>query len=330
MEIPGLWLVAAIVSPLIVCICPIAMYLKKRRSEDAWFNVWFMLNPKYGLGSQTLFWVVILVPLVWFLFFGLFSWRGYSVELSAGGFEEFIKISTLPIGLLSLSIPLTALVTYLHSTAQTAKQIEKNERELFYLHRREFVFYFDSIGLTLIHDVYQVSYKISPRIHGKLFKGAVGNGVPELNCTEVDRLVYELRDAERCLAKVMREKISIDTTQAYFRFCEIITGHINFLAIRDLMLQIEKDQHLISIGSREVYSIGSTAVHAAAAFECVRVYLTNLLSFANYEKGIKDISHDSISIDRIYCVGDAELNLRMNIVELAVDPSDDLYIPLSG
>jgi hypothetical protein len=306
----------------------IAPFLKKRRPRDSWLNVSLMLNPKHGLGSQTLFWLVVLVPLTYFAIFGAITWKDYSVSMDTLGFLKFIEISTLPIGLLSLSIPLTALVTYLHSTAQTAKQIEKNEHEMFYLHRREFVYYFEQIGQTTINDVYPVSYKISPRIHGKLFKGDVSAGIPELDRKKIDGLVLELREAEQCLAKVLTEDTFSEPGKAYLKFCEIITNHINFFIIRDLRLLVDHGSHPIhsdSKGTPILYSIGCNEEHAVAAYECVKIYLTNVLYFSGYQKGLDDLFNNPLNIWQMSLEGRAKTKIRMTIAKLTPNPPDDLF-----
>lgn len=302
METSEILLGASILLPPIGWAVLIAPYLKKQRPLDSWRNVLFMLNPEHGLGSQTLFWLVVLAPLTYFVIFGAFAWKGYDVSLNADGFKQFIDISTLPIALLSLSIPLTALVTYLHSTAQTAKQIEKNEHELFYLHRREFIFYFEQIGATTLYDVFKVEFRISPRIHGQFFKGEVKEGIPLLDTCKVDELVGKFKEAERCLAQVLTEPHSDETHQAYFTFCENVNRLINFLAIRDLKLHVETNSYLMSwpgAEGREVQSIGWRADHAIAAFDCLRVYLNNILHFSTYKKGLQDLYKDDRSVVKL-------------------------------
>ncbi|MTB32825.1 hypothetical protein GF683_09755, partial [Providencia alcalifaciens] len=92
------------------------------------------------LTQQTLFWLAIVIPIVSFIYFGLFAWSGKTPVFSAHGFERFIKISTLPLGLLSLAIPFTAVINNIHRTIQTNEQIEqsrmKNTFDLTFSHRK--------------------------------------------------------------------------------------------------------------------------------------------------------------------------------------------------
>lgn len=82
------------------------------------------LNPEQGLHLQPLFWFSILTPFAVFLSFGVYAWEGFQLDFSYDGFENFIRLSKLPLGLLGLSLPLAVLVSRLHSTVQTATQIE--------------------------------------------------------------------------------------------------------------------------------------------------------------------------------------------------------------
>lgn len=103
---------------------------------------YFEMNEK-PLTSQTLFWLAIIIPFASFCYFGYFSWHGKPFLFNAEGFERFIKISALPLGLLSLSIPFVSVVNNVHRTIQTSKQIDssefKNNIDLFYAHQKNFI-----------------------------------------------------------------------------------------------------------------------------------------------------------------------------------------------
>ncbi len=89
---------------------------------------WLALDHR-SLGHQPLFWVAIFLPVTLFLFFGCLSWIGSSPQWNYEGFNHFIDRSKLPLGFLTLSIPFTALVTSMHRSIQTAKQIEHNDQK---------------------------------------------------------------------------------------------------------------------------------------------------------------------------------------------------------
>lgn len=116
-----------------------------------------------SLTRQPLFWLAIGVPLVCFCVFGGIAWQGNSFHFSAAGFNSFIEISRLPLGLLALAIPLTALVTSMHRSVQMEKQIteaqNKNTADLYYAHKRFFLEQIKDIDfltqtLNLYHSLY--------------------------------------------------------------------------------------------------------------------------------------------------------------------------------
>ena len=84
----------------------------------------------HGLGSQPLFWVAIVAPIGLFLSTGVWAWDWIGFDISAKGFNHFIDISKLPLGLLALSIPLAVLTARLHGTKQTALQITKANEQI--------------------------------------------------------------------------------------------------------------------------------------------------------------------------------------------------------
>ncbi|EKO3929400.1 hypothetical protein GA787_003303, partial [Vibrio metschnikovii] len=82
------------------------------------------LNPDDGLDKQVLFWLAVLLPIIIAVGLGIPVWIEYSLAFNAEAYDNFLKISRLPIGLSSLAIPLGVLVGKLHSAKQTARQIE--------------------------------------------------------------------------------------------------------------------------------------------------------------------------------------------------------------
>lgn len=90
---------------------------------------WYKLTYS-SLTSQWLFWGAIFVPFLSFLYFGIFAWKGHSIDMSSEGLNRFIIISKLPLGLLSLSIPFVAIVTSAHRSIQTATQISSTNTQI--------------------------------------------------------------------------------------------------------------------------------------------------------------------------------------------------------
>lgn len=103
---------------------------------------WFALDHR-SLGHQPLFWMAMGLPVLLFFYFGWFSWKGSSLQWDQDGFNNFINSSRLPLGLLALTIPFTVLITSMHRSIQTAKQIEeaqvKNTADRHFAHMKFFI-----------------------------------------------------------------------------------------------------------------------------------------------------------------------------------------------
>ncbi|HGH4673854.1 TPA: hypothetical protein ACJIWW_003076 [Enterobacter asburiae] len=89
---------------------------------------WFKLDEK-NLFNQPLFITSILLPLYYFLAFGLWTWKDQNILLSSSGFLNFYEISKLPLLILALSVPLASIINNIHRTIQTEKQIHESERK---------------------------------------------------------------------------------------------------------------------------------------------------------------------------------------------------------
>ncbi|OOE94089.1 hypothetical protein [Salinivibrio sp. IB643] len=100
------------------------------------------LDPRTGLEKQLLFWLAVLLPVFLALGLAIPVWLEYSLSFSAKSYSTFLKISALPIGISSLSIPLGVLIGRLHGTKQTALQINEaqatNRTNLYLSHYSHF------------------------------------------------------------------------------------------------------------------------------------------------------------------------------------------------
>ncbi len=145
------------------------------------FKSTLKLNEDGGLSEQGLLWISILSPFLYFLVLGGISWDGYSVSVTSEGLKKFLSISGLPLGVLSLALPMSVLVSRLHATKQTAKQIkitqQKNNIDLFHSHRKELFSYFSQIGEVNYLDCLIGKFKVHPRVHKIFFNGMPENGI---------------------------------------------------------------------------------------------------------------------------------------------------------
>lgn len=121
--------------------CPIILFIIYLCIEfyRLGFKHAFKMNTK-PLTEQYLFWATLRIPLVSFIWFGCFAWANIELSMDADGYNTFLSASKLPLGLLSLSIPLAVIVNNVHRTIQTNKQIEetekKNKNDIFYSHQK--------------------------------------------------------------------------------------------------------------------------------------------------------------------------------------------------
>lgn len=91
-----------------------------------------------SLDKQPLFWFAVLSPIVLFLIFGLVIWKDYIPDLSKDGLDKFAEISKFPLAILALSPIFGVIVSNIHKSIQTEKEIiaseGKNTIDSFYAH----------------------------------------------------------------------------------------------------------------------------------------------------------------------------------------------------
>ncbi|HGK4849041.1 TPA: hypothetical protein ACJ2X1_000378 [Yersinia enterocolitica] len=92
------------------------------------------------LSKQWPFWISIFSPLIISILLSIPLWVDTTLDISANGYNKFLSIYRLPIGVLSLSIPLVAIVAHIHRTIQTAEQLnaarKKNIADSFFSHHK--------------------------------------------------------------------------------------------------------------------------------------------------------------------------------------------------
>lgn len=135
---------------LILYILFIVFYLLHLKNTNA-----FEMNAE-PLTKQRLFKAAFIIPITSFLAFGAVAWTGHSFQLDADGLNNFLNISKLPLGLLSLSVPFGVIVNNIHRTIQTDTQIKeaqkKNKADAFYSHRKNTIEILEKIVFPTIKD----------------------------------------------------------------------------------------------------------------------------------------------------------------------------------
>lgn len=251
----------------------------------------FSLHVDKGLSSQCLFWLAILTPFSYFILLGLLAWQGYSIRLDAEGFKTFISISALPLGVLSLALPLSASVARFHTTKQTAKQIEivsqKNNIDLYNSHRKELFGYFQQLGTMKYVQNFTVENKVHPRVYKVYFTGKPSEGVPKVKEESFERVSRLLRIVSMDLIKIINEE---DLDIAFNRYIIDFGGNVfelgRMLGIREieaLMSDSPKVPVIITGQNLHLETIGKTTDEAVSAFRCAENFFHNLCDFAGYE-----------------------------------------------
>ncbi|MBA6102444.1 hypothetical protein [Pseudomonas monteilii] len=290
-----LMLLLLVVMPIIFVGVTSTAIIKRLRKEENWREI-FSLNPDYGLDKQPLFWLSVAVPIIYFLGFGYFAWSEYTLSLTEPGFREFIRISALPLGLLGLSLPLAALITKLHSTSQTARQIEKSKHELFYLHRKEFTAYYDQIGPTKYSQDFTANFKINPRLHAKLFEGAASKGTPILRLDIIGDLIKRVQSVRHRLESMLSASDQPKFFTEYTEFCKEIIYLVQYLNVRDAEDFI--NEYGVPLPDEgEVRTVGQTLGHAYDIFTCVENYVIAAVEFAGL--GREALKFDRVALRRL-------------------------------
>ncbi|WBF43972.1 hypothetical protein [Serratia rubidaea] len=162
------------------------------------------------LSEQWMFWLSILTPLFLSILLSIPLWLQTKIKLSAEGYDNFLQTFKLPIGVLSLSIPLVAIVAHIHRTIQTAEQIQttrkKNAADSFFSHHK---FMIEAFGKIATKDI-EISnspfeYKIgdSYQLYDIFFThSSYDNGINTSYLTKVTSLIEsEMNKIESILVK---------------------------------------------------------------------------------------------------------------------------------
>lgn len=256
------------------------------------------LNEESGLAKQGLLWLSILSPLLYFFAFGVLSWSEYSISVTSTGLNKFFSISVLPLGALSLSLPLSVLVSRLHATKQTARQIritqQKNNIDLFHSHRKELFSYFSQIGDVQYLDCLTGKFKVHPRVHKVFFSGRPETGIPQINEEAFKEIERELSTARWQLHSIIQE-VNPQLTYSFYiaNFCSTIYRLSEKLGLPEIFNDLAQNSVLVPIvldgkEKMELLTVGKTTDEAVAAYRYAKGYFQNLCDFAGRELKITE------------------------------------------
>lgn len=195
-------------SPIICSVLLFACASGISASKGATFyNFAYHLDPRRGLASQwpLRFWLFTII--VYFLAAGVICWAPYTLSFTPEGFDTFIEISKFPIALISLTIPIGVFISRLHSTQQTAAQIEatdmKNRLDAFHAQRKGIVEYIASLGTVELANKVSLKIQINQAFHSEVFR----NSTHETGALEADERV--LSDVASQVSSVLDDLASV-------------------------------------------------------------------------------------------------------------------------
>ncbi len=287
-------LICIVAAPLTSILILSLVRLKQADSFTSAIKQIFTFEPEKGLAEQPPLWMGLTTPLFYALIIGSYAWAPYSIDISSKGFKEFISVSTLPLAVLSLTIPIAVLVSRLHSTLQTAIQIQhtklKNNIDIFHAHRKNLFEYFDRIGTVQYSEKFTAEFKMRPRLHTHAFRGSKPEqGTPKLDITffkKVESHLLSIRsmchkqiledDAVRKLAFLKNASASIWAVSYMFLLPEIYRDLYN----RSSVIKEKQDE-----GTRNAYMImvGDSTEDYVFAYRYALGFYRNLCEFSSYD-----------------------------------------------
>ncbi|WP_248764626.1 hypothetical protein [Pseudomonas protegens] len=265
-----------------------------RLTNDSLFSQAFGLHPEKGLMNHGLLWFSILTPVLYFITIGYVSWAPYTLDMSSKGFAKFISISTLPLAILSLAIPLPVLVSRFHATQQTATQIKvtklKNNIDIFYAHRKAMFEYFDRIPKVKFEDAIECEFKVQPRLHINAFRGSKPEQGSPAIFEEFFKSIESNLFSARTMAHHTLTEEDVHKRLAFYRnSCIALWDASRKLLIGEMFTAISDNSIVIKEARRTnprdayVITIGQTTSELIGSYRMCRSFYRILCEFSGYE-----------------------------------------------
>lgn len=283
-------LVLVIFLPTLLAYLLVVVFIKKGCWKEK-MKAARTLDPEYGLIKQGPLWLSIITPFFYFIALGFIAWQGHEFSLTADGFKTFVSISTFPFLVLSVSIPLAGLVSRIHSTGQTATQIElakrKNNLDTFYDHRKELFSYFSQIGEVDYQGGIKAKYKAHPRIHKIFFTGEPCDGTPEVNKAAFQEIESDLISARQYIDYVIQDIKPSFTFDYYLYACSKIYTLGEKLGLPEITKDLPNKSVHVPIESKNKEkmnptTVGVTTDELVETYAYARNYFLILCDFASY------------------------------------------------
>ena len=283
------WILLTFAMPVIFSVMGVIIILGSGDKIKDRVNSAFRLNSENGLVKQGLLWMAIMLPLLFGISIGFWVWSEYSISLNAAGYAEFIKISVLPLAIMSISLPLAGLVSRFHSTHQAAKQISitmhKNNLDAFAAHRKGMFEYFSSLEETKYFNEYGFAYKVHPVLHKRFFTGSPEKGWPSRNEAAFDQVQGYLKLAAMYLIRVL-DGTPENRVDNYLNSSINIYWAANEFHIRQITREMVKRGVYVKGKNDDggASTLGVNTLETLAALRFVREYYNNLCDFSGRDR----------------------------------------------
>lgn len=202
-----------------------------------------------SLDKQNLFWIAIFAPIVYFFLLGCIAWSGTEIDHSWNGFNKFLEISKLPIGILALSPIFGVFVSNVHRTIQTEKQISATEIQItiaeaknisdgFYSHNKYIIEELKSIKEK--NDELEMSIESPNRLYKKIYTNSnIKNGYDEtIN-------ICFIKDINDQIGKLNSK---IESINCFFKNVKDDVDANSIILILKLMDELDKEiLHMVTI-----------------------------------------------------------------------------------
>lgn len=304
----ALLLLICIAPPIIALASVVYFYGQGSNIKNRTINA-LSLNEDKGLFKQGALWLSLLIPFGWFLSFGITAWYEYPLSINAEGFKKFLEISTLPLALLAIGLPASVLVSRLHATHQTARQIslskEKNNVDAFYSHRKEFYSYFDRLPDVTYLSVLEVTFKVHPALYSILYKGSPEQGIPKLNTSRLCSLLDMITETREVLDKLVTDRNSKTSAQEYLHACGLMIQLSLIIGAIDIRKKLVTKGVLVPndyiTGEYTTNrTLGTTSTETIAGYRYLREYMMNICLAVSHQHDFTAIGYDHIDVDTSY------------------------------
>ncbi len=277
------------------------------------FKTLFELDATTGASNQKLLWMSIVIPSLYFLEFGFLAWWGSTPDYSAKGFVEFLRISSLPLGLLSLCLPLSLLVLRLHSTKQTAEQIKitrvKNNADAFYAHRKAMIEYFALFPEKKYTGELTGRFDAHPSLHMHFFgTSSIHKGVEPIDNKKKKQCIQLLNETKESLMTFMNVSNDVSVRQvALIKTCRYvyILGDILFLNTISEQIKGGSPSYVVlglpdNSSNQTITFVGKTRLTLIAAFLYEIDYVEILFNFSGVSYDFSGVRHMPFYIKNDY------------------------------